>query len=291
MKVTMKHLLVFSLISGFVLSQVSCKKQADAPSGKQKVQIFLTDGPVRYDAMYVDIQKVEVWTSPDSCAWKGDDDEHNGDHGDDKNEEYHSACGKWDTLDIRKGTYNLLSLSNGTDTLLASGLTFSGTIKKIRITLGSDNAVVIDSVRYPLSLHNNKNQILITAKEEDMDRITSSDLRFWMDFDAGRSIVKLSNNHFVLKPVIKLFASHRTASIEGHVLPNQANAVVSSIADGDTLIAFPGKDGYFKIRGIKSAAADIFINATNGGYKDTTIRSVPMQAGKETNIGTIRLHQ
>lgn len=298
MKNILKHPAVLVLLLTSALTYVSCQKEVSSSApGKQQVKIFLTDGPVNFDAVYVDIQRIEVWTLPDSCQnrWSTNDDRDDDHDGNDDHDDDHgdnSSCGKWDTLSIRTGVYNLLGLSNGADTLLASGLIPSGTIKKIRLTLGSSNSVVIDSVSYPLTLHNNKSQVVIKTKgDDDVDRINASNLQLWMDFDAGRSIVKVDGNRFVLKPRINLFTPRHTASIEGKVLPSASNAVVSAIANGDTLIAIPKQDGYFKIRGVRSATADLFINATANGYRDTTLKAVPLQPGKETNVGTIRLHQ
>jgi hypothetical protein len=286
MKNILKHPAGLVLLLTCALAYASCQKEISASApGKQQVKIFLTDGPVNFDAVNVDIQRVEVWTLSDSCGSRlnGDDD-----HDDDDN----PSCGKWDTLAIRPGVYNLLNLSNGTDTLLASGLTTSGSIKKIRITLGTNNSVVADSVKYPLELHDHQNQVVIKVKgDDDVDQINASNLQLWMDFDAGRSIVKIDNNHFVLKPHINLFTPRYTAGIEGRVLPSNANSIVSAIANGDTLVAFPRQDGYFKIRGIRSATADVFINATANNYRDTTLKAVQLRAGKETNVGTIQLHQ
>jgi hypothetical protein len=186
--------------------------------------------------------------------------------------------------------YNLLNLSNGTDTLLANGLTLDGRINKIKLVLGTNNSVVIDSVSYPLSLWNNSKTVTIKVRGADVDELTPTDLQLWLDFDAGGSIVKVSRNKFVLKPKIKLFVPDKTAGISGKVLPKEAKAVVAAISNGDTLIAIPyHHNGYFKIRGMTSATADIFINATAGGYKDTTITGVSLQPGKTTDIGTIQL--
>ena len=38
------------------------------------------------------------------------------------------------------GVYNLLDLSNGADTLLATGLTLQGRINKIKLVLGNSNS-------------------------------------------------------------------------------------------------------------------------------------------------------
>lgn len=279
----------------------SCQKetnQNNIPEGQQRVRIRLSDGPVNFDAVNVDIQRVEVFVVPDSCHGRGadddhdDDDDHGGHHDDDGDDDHMGGrCGAWDTLDIRPGVYNLLSLSNGVDTILASGFTVAGTIKKIRLTLGTNNSVVIDSVRYPLTLLNNNNRVTIAVRGEDIDQISPGDLQIWLDFDAGRSIVRINRNHFVLIPYLRIWLPSTTAAIKGKVLPQRADAVVSAISNGDTLVAFPNDDGRFKIRGLRGTTAIVFFNATANGYRDTTITGVQLQRGRETDIGTIQLHQ
>lgn len=297
------------LLLAIITTTFSCQKEKNAdqriPDGQQRVRIRLSDNPVSFDAVNVDIQRVEVLVLPDSCRINNDDDD--GDDDDDDNDNSGRGrgchydrdkdhdnddyrCAVWDTLDIRAGVYNLLDLSNGADTLLASGFTVAGKIKKIRLTLGDANAVVIDSVSYPLNLWSDFNRVTIHVRGDDVDAINPADLQLWLDFDAGRSIVKIRNNQFVLKPFLRIWLPPQTASIKGKVLPADADAVVSAVADGDTLVAIPHDDGRFKIRGLKGSTADVFINATANGYKDTTLTAVPLVRGEETDIGTIELH-
>jgi len=286
----MKRLRLAGVLTAFLLLlfTFSCQKKKNTdttiPEGQQRVKIRLSDNPVNYDAVNVDIQQVVVQIIPDSCRGRGD--RNNNDCYDD--DEY--RCSVWDTLSIRAGIYNLLDLSNGVDTLLASGLTLQGRINKIKLVLGNNNSVVIDSVSYPLSLWGNSRSVTIQVKGADIDQLTPDELQLWLDFDAGGSIVKVSNNRFVLKPRIKIFVPSLTASIKGKVLPLRAEAVVSAIANGDTLVAIPDHgDGKFKIRGLRGTTANIFINATANGYRDTTITGVTLQRGRETDIGTIQL--
>jgi hypothetical protein len=291
MKTVRRVCLALGIISIVIFLFTTCRKEkSDAtfiPDGQQRVRIRLSDNPVNFDAVYVNIQQVVVQIIPDSCRGRGDDN-HNDCYDDD---EY--RCSVWDTLDIRPGIYNLLDLSNGTDTLLATGLTLEGRINKIKLVLGDNNSVVIDSVSYPLTLWENRHTVTIQVRGHDIEEITPGDLQLWLDFDAGGSIVKVSNNHFVLKPRLKIFVPAQTASIRGKVLPENARAVVSAITtDGDTLVAIPEHhDGKFKIRGLHGTSAVVFINATAGGYVDTTITSVLLQRGQETDIGTVHLHQ
>ena len=300
---TLRLLCLFiGILSCSILLMISCQKDigSNAPGGQQRVKIYLTDDPVPYNAVYVDIQHVIVQVIPDSCMGRDrdDDDDHDGDHHDwdddhddwcDDNEHH---CSVWDTLNIRAGVYNLLNLSNGVDTLLASGTTVSGRINRIKLILGNNNSVVIDSVSYPLGLWNNNHTVNIEVKGSDIDQLTPADLQLWLDFDAGASIVRASDNHFVLKPSIKIFVPSLTAIIKGKVLPIRAKAIVAAIANNDTLVAIPDDDdGRFKIRGLKGASAILFVNATANGFRDTTITNIPLTRGRETDVGTIQLRQ
>lgn len=288
----MKHLLRACLGSCIIILMLfSCQKESNSknetvPEGQQRVKIFLSDNPVSYDAVYVDIQQVVVQVIPDSCRGRGD--RNNNDCYDD--DEY--KCSIWDTLDIRPGVYNLLDLSNGTDTLLANGLTLQGRVNKVKLVLGDNNSVVIDSVSYPLTLWGSQHTVNIQVKGADIDELTPDELQLWLDFDAGGSIIRVSNNRFQLKPRIKIFVPDLTGSIKGKVLPREAKAVVSAIANGDTLIAIPYRhNGEFKIRGLRGTTADVFINATEGDYRDTTIMGVMLERGKATDIGKIELQK
>lgn len=279
--------LVLGIILIPILVIISCKKEKSSdviPAGQQRVRIRLSDNPVPYQAVYVDIQQVIVQVIPDSCRGRGDR------NGNDCYDDDEYRCSVWDTLNIRPGVYNLLDLSNGADTLLASGLTLNGRINKLKLILGNSNSVLIDSVSYPLTLWNNNHTVTIQVKGHDIVEITPGDLQIWLDFDAGSSIVRVSNNHFVLKPRLRIWVPAQTATIRGRIVPNQAHAIVSAIANGDTLIAIPGDEGRFKIRGLLGTSAVVFVNATANGYQDTTITNVTLHRGGETDIGTIQLH-
>src|SRR5438045_7888356 len=121
--------LVLGIILIPILIFISCKKEKSAdviPAGQQRVRIRLSDNPVNFQAVYVDIQQVIVQVIPDSCRGRGDR------NGNDCCDDDEYRCSVWDTLNIRPGVYNLLDLSNGADTLLGSGLTLNGRINKLK---------------------------------------------------------------------------------------------------------------------------------------------------------------
>ncbi len=114
----MKKSRLAGLLTGLMLLffTISCQKEASnsIPAGKQRVSIRMSDNPVNFSAVNVDIRTVEVLVLPDSCSGRGDegdedDDDQDGDHdgvfhdhdGDHDHHDFH--CAVWDTLNIRPG--------------------------------------------------------------------------------------------------------------------------------------------------------------------------------------------
>ena len=249
-----------------MLLLLGCKKESSSVQGKQQLQIFLTDNPVNFQAVNINIQKVEVKIEVDSGGVERE---------------------FWDALQIRPGIYNILNFRNGVDTLLAQGFVTTGEIKKLRITLGTGNTVVVDNVTYPLTLK--KPEVIIDI--DDISEINSGSFKIHIDFDACGSVIRINNNQFELQPRIRTFDNDHDGKIEGRVLPKDAKAIVSITANGQTLIALPDDDdGEFKIRGIKAGTVDLEINATANGYRDTVIKNIQV-GNREVKLGTITLRK
>ena len=290
MKTSKRNFVSLSLIMimGCVV-MYSCKKD-NAPAnnnGRQHLSIYLGDDPALFDKLLIDIRYVEVKidTNMNHDEHFGDDDR---DEDDDKKD--HDKYGKWDTLSIRSGVYDVLQLRNGLDTLLASGAVPTGKIGKIRITLGPNNSVVKDSITYPLQLADGVNHYLyLKLDHHAWDEPASGNLALWLDFDAARSIWE-RNGKFYLKPVIRFFAKKNTGEIAGKVLPRDARALVFAINGSDTSTAKPEDEGRFEIRGLKAGTYSLFVKAQNG-YRDTSISNISVSIGKDTKLNTITLHK
>jgi hypothetical protein len=112
----------------------------------------------------------------------------------------------------------------------------------------------------------------------------------WLDFDAAHSIITVDHEHFALFPYIRLFTPATTGTLEGAVLPSKADAFVSVVSGTDTLIALPGRDGRWEIRGIANDSVNVTVYATGNNYQDTTINNVKITPGTTTNLGTLTLH-
>jgi len=289
----MKHVRIygsaFLLLALAAVVFVACQKDLNGktdtiPAGKNKLSIYLTDGPLDYQQVNIDIQAIYV--KVDTCKHYDDDDKDCDDYKDSVEKE----CDIWDTLSINPGVYDLLKLQNGVDTLLASGFVPQGHIEKIKFVLGTNNSVMTDSVVKPLNLINGVNYIFFKIRKENIDSITNNNLELFLDFDLSRSI-RFVNGQYWLKPYIKPFGRHSSGEIEGKVRPVDAHGMIKAYNATDTAFARPDHhEGEFKIRGLKPGTYSVFIEGKNG-YKDSTITNVEVKRNRETELGKIVLRK
>ncbi len=285
-KPSMKLLGLALSVLSVILLVVACNKSASGPQKKSLV-VHLTDDPALFSSVLIDIKTVEV---------KIDTNLSHGDHfaDDDKDADDdlkdHDQYGKWDTLNIRPGVYDIMKFRNGLDTILAAGNIPVGRIGKIRITLGNNNSVVVSNVSYPLNLAPGQGKYLyVKIDQDDLDESGYGQLSLWIDFDLSESIEE-DNGVYYLKPVLKAFGMDKFGRIEGKVLPLDAKAVVKAFMGTDTATAIPGNDGEYKICGLKEGSYSLKFKSYNG-YRDTTINNVQVSRGRETEIPTITLHK
>lgn len=288
MKTSSPRIAFFAMVVALVsFVFYACQKEQSATTdnnSQNKLMLYLTDAPCEFDSVLIDIRYVEV--KIDTSGRHEDDDE---DEDKDDDHKDRDKYGKWDTLKVNPGVYNLLSLRNGVDTLLATGNISAGDIKKIRLTLGNKNSIVVGGISRPLSLYQGQNNyVYVKVKKGDWDDVDPGRLAMWIDFDVCRSIVE-RNGQYYLKPMIKSFSKKNYGEIEGKVLPEEAKPLVKIYNDKDTATADPeDHDGEFKVRGLKEGRYSVLYQGFNG-YRDTTITNVEVKKNKKTKLGTITL--
>lgn len=286
-----KHIFLAAMVviaASFVMTACSKNTSAEANmQGKEQLSLYLTDGPGVFDKVFIDIRSVKVLvdTSKDTRKHDNEDWDNRG-----ANDHKKDSSFIWEDLKIVPGVYDILKLRNGADTILANAGITKGSIRLIKIELGTNNSVVKDSVTYPLSVPpNEKGYVLIKLKGGECEEHAPGKKRLWLDFDITRSIVQ-KNNQFFLKPVFHFFVVNTSAIVAGKVTPKEAYPVITLYNQTDTAYALPNQEGYFKMRGLKEGNYSLYVNASNG-YQDTTINNVVVKATGETSVGLITLRK
>ncbi len=287
---TLYYVAAILVIIVVIVSACSKNNSIESAIGDQNVSLYLTDAPAIYDKVLIDIRAVKILVDTskdtrkkDSCNW-----ERIGDQSDRRFSDGDSDL-VWQDLLIHAGIYDVLKLRNGLDTLLASKTVVNGSVRLIKIEFGTNNAVMKDSITYPLQLPiGAPNYFIIKLKGHELDEYLPKKLRLWLDFNIANSIIQERNNQFYFRPWIKFFTEKTTASISGKVIPMEARPIVIVYNNTDTAVALPNRDGYFKIRGLKEGTYTVYINASNG-YNGKTITNITVSKTKELLLGTIEL--
>ena len=297
MKNPLRYTSLSALSLVIMLSLFSCKKSSDASIPDERVSLYLSDDPVMYSNVFVDIKYVEVKVQErfKTVEHVGDKDDDADDHFDDNDKDSDNDnkskdnYGKWDTLQIRSGIYDILKLRNGVDTLFGQG-TVKGRVRKIRLTLGDRNSIVVSGITYPLSLHSGVNKyVYVKIHNRHHDVLGLNHYGYRLDFNLTNSIVE-QNGRYFLKPVIKPFSNNHFGRVSGKVMPDEARAIVkiyNSLVSG---AAIPEKSGEYKIKGLVEGTYKITFKGSNG-FMDTTINDIKVFKNKETKIPDIRLHR
>jgi hypothetical protein len=225
------------------LSFVACKKDSPNSSARAFMSVRLTDAPADYDQVNIDVQSVEI----------------------------HTDGGGWQTLTTYNGIYDLLDLTNGFDTLIANDSIPAGTISQIRLVLGSNNTIMVDSVVYPLEVPSG----YTSGLKINIHQVVTGGTAYTMllDFDAGHSIVETGNGEYKLKPVIHgqlVSTVVTTATITGVVLPTSCTAFVSATNALDTASTYAdAATGQFQLQNLMPGTYTFSVDAASP-CNDTT---------------------
>jgi len=167
-----KHLMLCLVILTGTIAFFSCSK--NNASGSSNLRVMLTDAPASFDAVNVDIREVRVNFRDDSTGWV--------------------------SLNTNAAVYNLLKLQNGVDTLLATGTVQTGTLKEIRLILGTNNTVVVGGTSFPLTIPSGEESGLKIKVGKNVSAGLDS---LVVDFDAALSI-KSEPGGYKLRPVLRI---------------------------------------------------------------------------------------
>lgn len=245
------------MMMGFLMN--SCSNN-DTTTSAYPVAIKMTDAPGPYEKVFIDLQGVEITGSG----------------------------GQTVTLNVKKGIYNLLDLSNGVSTLIATDTLETSTVEQIRLILGTNNSVTVNSVSYPLSTPSAEQTGLKLQVHQTLQQGILYTIL--LDFDANKSIVDLGNGGYKLKPVIRTIETAISGSITGKISP-VGLATVSAVNSTDPLLSFStsvNANGNFTVMGLPPGTYDLTITPTSP-LLPVTKTSIIVTAGITIDIGTIAL--
>lgn len=271
-------------------SKNNSSSSSNIPPGKSKMSVYITDGPISFYKVLVDIRQIAILI--DTATQQNAND--------DPDEWNDNFCGRgrgpnnksliWDTLSITPGVYDLLQLRNGVDTLLGSGTYPSGKVIKLKITLGSDNTLFTDSVTsYPLEVFGFNPYFIVNVSRENVYGVSNNDFKLWLDFNLQRSIFFWSGTYY-LKPYLVAFNKIRLSKIEGFVLPPGASPLLEAYNSSDTFYAVPGWAGNYAFIGVTAGTYTLSVLGHHG-YNDTTLTNIVVDSSSVTKVPTITLHQ
>jgi len=241
------------IMLGFIMN--SCNNNDDDTKSSYPYAVRMTDAPGPYDEVNVDIQGVEIT----------------------------GEGGETVALNVEKGIYNLLTLSNGVDALIATDSLEIAKVKQIRLILGTNNTVVVDNVSYPLSTPSADQTGLKLQVHQTLEQGILYNVL--LDFDANKSIVKLGNGSYKLKPVIRTIEAAISGSIKGKITPAGTIAVVdaSSTLSYSTAV---NENGEFLVMGLPPGTYTITITPALP-LLPATKTDIIVTAGVTTDIGII----
>lgn len=257
------------LTTAALLTFTSCNKEnSSTGSGdKARLQVALTDDPGDYDAVFIDLQDVRINYSTDTSEG-------------------------WVSLpNVRKGSYNLLDLVNDKDTLLTDADIQPGKIEQIRLILGSNNYVLVDSVKYALTTPSAQQSGLKINIHQDLNEGIT--YKLLLDFDVAKSIHQTGNGNangkYMLKPVIRAVMQAMGGSIRGFVLPDSVRTSVLAIQGTDTVASTYTSAGSYIIKGLNAGTYDLHFLPSDSAFSNKVKTGVSVTNNVVTTVDTLRL--
>ncbi len=252
----LKQLLFVVSIGLLSLLLPACKKNKDKE--KAYLSVHMTDAPAVYNAVYIDLQGVEIIGSGGTAVM----------------------------LNTTAGIYNLLDFANGIDTLIATGFLDAGMVSQIRLILGPNNSIVVDNITYPLATPSAEQSGLKLLINKTLQPGVSYSIL--LDFDAHQSVVQSGNGEYLLKPVIRTIDTAISGSIIGSIVPVGTLATVTATSNGISYSTVVNAAGAFLIGGLPPGTYSVTVTSLFP-FMPVTINGVAVTVGASSNIGIITL--
>ncbi len=215
-------------LSVAVFAFTSCDKQV-GNTNEAGVTINMTDAPGDFAALNVEVERVEIY----------------------------SESSGWVELSNESRIVNVLELTNGVETTLASSTELeAGLYTQVAVHFGSNNSIQVQSNGDYASLEMGGEGSIVTDIHAEVNASSSTEVL--LDFNVAES-VEYVNGEFVLSPSVSTVADAETG-VQGHVETEGIAHVTLSGAEG-SLSAYTDASGNFLIRGMAGGSYTLTIEA------------------------------
>lgn len=247
------------MLSAIVLGITLNSCNSDSNSSSYPYKVSMTDAPGPYDKVNIDLQAVEVTGSDDQAVM----------------------------LNTTVGIYNLLDLSNGISTLIATSTLTDSKVSQIRLVLGPNNTVVVGGVSYPLSTPSAEQSGLKLLVNQTL--VADIQNEILIDFDANVSIIQTGNGTYKLKPVLRTIVTAISGNISGSITPVGTLATVTATSSTNIVYSSSVNNlGQFKISGLPAGNYTFTVTPLLPLLPVTQL-NVVVVAGITTSLGVIAL--
>lgn len=243
LSMTKKLVLTMSLFAGVAMFNSCSDDDSISGNGDYAYKIRMTDAPGPYDEINVDIQSVAII----------------------------DGNGNTVMMDADTGVHNLLELSNGVDMQLASRNLEDDEVSQIKLTLGTNNTVVLDGETYPLTLSSSDEAGLTINVNQTLEANANNEIL--LDFDGNSSVEVTGVNTFKIRPVIRKIDASVTGSISGDVNNSSLAIVTATSVTNVSYTSGIAANGNFKVLGLPP-----------GSYTLTVTPILPLLPSTQTNI-------
>lgn len=244
------------LLPAFVIAVMFTACKNDGSATATRFNVKMTDAPGAYDALYLSVKEIQVFTSEGQS-----------------------------TMEVDSKPFDILRFRMGKDTLIASQDIPSGRLQEIRLVLNeTGNEVVVDGESFKLTTPSAQSSGLKLKVQDDLESGVAYTMT--LDFDAAKSIVKTGNGKYILKPVIRAIPQAVSGALTGVITPSASNAHLYAIKGLDTVGAVADTTGKFFFPGLTEGTYKVNITPVSP-YLPKTIDNVVVTTGSVKNLGTI----
>ena len=222
----------------------SCSSDSNN-AAKYGYKVRMTDAPGPYDQVNIDLQAVEIIGSD----------------------------GQTVTLNTTAGIYNLLDLSNGISTAIATSTALADVkASQIRLLLGTNNTIMLDGVSYPLTTPSaDQSGLKINVSQTLLENVDNTIL---IDFDANTSVVETGSGTYKLKPVLRTVEANVVGAIKGTITPIGTKAKVTVTSSSNVVYTTNVNAlGQYQISGLSA-----------GSYSVTVTPKLPLLPITQSNV-------